>query len=398
MLHIPLESLDEAALLQLCNDRVEESSRLEFKAQLNLVTRDEKREVAKDVSAMANSGGGRLVYGVGEHELPNGAHAAASIEPLTDAVAVASLENIICDAIAPRPRYRIQKVLVTRGFVLVVETYPSLGLDLHMVVGFDESRFYRRGEQRTMRMTESEVRAAYSRIAASRTDLEAAIERSVVAEKSKRGGAEESILVVPWYSRPGLIDPRRFTDLGAQLAGLRPMAGLRSLLLGLRLTGDGFRAALRTDVPELDAAIYLAIKRDGVVHFSNTHAIDRQTYLPMVLIRDLWRALTISRYVLDRAGYWGPVRIIHVLRVDREGRTLVRGPRDFRPPRLPPGELEQVVGEVNLQQVGDDFDPVVREVLDQLFHHAGVDRCPFFDATGHLLPEIRGELPSHFET
>ena len=63
---IPLHDLVEDHLNSLQLLRVSEGPRLEFKAELNMSTSAEKREVCKDISALANSQGGYVLYGVSE--------------------------------------------------------------------------------------------------------------------------------------------------------------------------------------------------------------------------------------------------------------------------------------------------------------------------------------------
>lgn len=56
-----LEEIDAAALAQLCVDQCPESDSLDFKRAIG-----RPEELLKDVSAMANSSGGDLVYGIEE--------------------------------------------------------------------------------------------------------------------------------------------------------------------------------------------------------------------------------------------------------------------------------------------------------------------------------------------
>lgn len=67
---------DEARLQQLIDDEIQESSSLEYKEAraLDKKSQDKKIEITKDVSALANSAGGTLIYGIseaGKSHLPN---------------------------------------------------------------------------------------------------------------------------------------------------------------------------------------------------------------------------------------------------------------------------------------------------------------------------------------
>jgi hypothetical protein len=59
-------------LQSLIDDEIEESTTLEYKRSFAIENPKWKRELAKDVSAMANSNGGTIIYGIGEKEGANG--------------------------------------------------------------------------------------------------------------------------------------------------------------------------------------------------------------------------------------------------------------------------------------------------------------------------------------
>src|SRR5207245_5939253 len=59
----------EADILDLVKDRADESLTLEFKACDSLRNKKWREELAKDVSAFANSAGGTIVYGIKENKL-----------------------------------------------------------------------------------------------------------------------------------------------------------------------------------------------------------------------------------------------------------------------------------------------------------------------------------------
>lgn len=66
MLHVAIEKITEADLQLLVTEGRREDSQLEFKLTLPGSSDDEKREFLKDVSAMANSQGGDIIYGIKE--------------------------------------------------------------------------------------------------------------------------------------------------------------------------------------------------------------------------------------------------------------------------------------------------------------------------------------------
>lgn len=90
--------LSFAMILRACEVGVEERSDLDWKAQLPLTASDpegkqtQQAELAKDIAAMANSGGGLIVYGIREGADPNSS-AAGDVEPVGQ-VSEAALQQI----------------------------------------------------------------------------------------------------------------------------------------------------------------------------------------------------------------------------------------------------------------------------------------------------------------
>jgi Schlafen, AlbA_2 len=74
---------DQAELQRHINDEVEESLNLEYKAGDALGTNnDKKKEITKDVSAMANSAGGTIIYGMKEYAQPDKKHLPEDFAPI----------------------------------------------------------------------------------------------------------------------------------------------------------------------------------------------------------------------------------------------------------------------------------------------------------------------------
>lgn len=67
-----MTALDQNYLQSLIENRVEESTELEYKAAAALENTDKKKgDISKDISAMANSAGGKVIYGITEKPKPN---------------------------------------------------------------------------------------------------------------------------------------------------------------------------------------------------------------------------------------------------------------------------------------------------------------------------------------
>lgn len=397
MFAVPLKELKEHHLEAFRRDGVGESDKTEFKRELALSSPSERAEAAKDVSAMANGVGGRIYYGIAEKKLDDGTVVASEIVPLADGSLPERLENVLVEGIHPVPRYEMYRVDVDSGYVLVVEVYPSYSRDLHMVSGFKQYRFYRRGEYRTIPMSEPEIREAYLRIAASRYAIEEDMQRTIQQRRKKAAGAPESAFVVPLYGRPNLIDPRQFGDtLGADLCRSNVCIGnLHTRVKNLRVVSGGYEWVGSSDETNTEL---VGIYRNGVIHCATARSAGTKgsQFSLIEMVDYLASTILTAKYVFDRAKYWGPVRICHILHMaDRffvaSEPRLVTDPYDWL--ERQPGEYRQEVYEVTLDNRSELHAAAV-ELADQLFQMAGAPVCPWFDASRRV---IAADLPSSFK-
>lgn len=96
----------QATLERYIEQEIEESLTLEYKAAealYNIQSNGREKEIAKDVSAMANSAGGTIIYGIREHEKRELRHRPAALSPVDRTLcSKETLEQIISSNISPR--------------------------------------------------------------------------------------------------------------------------------------------------------------------------------------------------------------------------------------------------------------------------------------------------------
>jgi hypothetical protein len=156
-------SWDEAKLNELIRDKIEENLNLEYKGA-GALARDEKSklEITKDVSAMANSAGGVLIYGMAEFKDDALKHLPEKIDSINrDNFSKEWLENIILQI---RPRisdlkiYSVQLASGSNHVAYVVEI-PQ-GSTAHQA---SDCRYYRRFNFQAVPMPDNEVRDVMNR-------------------------------------------------------------------------------------------------------------------------------------------------------------------------------------------------------------------------------------------
>jgi Putative DNA-binding domain len=159
---LPIE-LDEALLTAVCAEQWPESQTLEFKRDPPGSSEKEKQELLKDVSALANTDGGDLIYGVDEKD-----GAASAIVPISSEGAdelqrrlVQSIEAMI----EPRiPGIRFQKIDVAGGYVLALRV-PASYSGPHSARVNTARRFVLRNGTVTSDMSYEQLRSAFDKTA-----------------------------------------------------------------------------------------------------------------------------------------------------------------------------------------------------------------------------------------
>lgn len=156
---------EESDILSMIEDRVPENLKLDFKAcdALRPTNKFWKSELIKDVSALANTVGGTIIYGVNEDRIT---HQAASVDEGYDPaeLKLERIQQIIDDNIERTIegiRYNSVHLDTTRpGKVLLVISVPKSGRSPHMA----NHRYYKRLEFECKPMEEYEVRERYGRV------------------------------------------------------------------------------------------------------------------------------------------------------------------------------------------------------------------------------------------
>lgn len=172
----PAQDWTEADIQLLLNEQTPEELSLEYKAAGALKKNELcKREISKDVSAMANSAGGTIVYGVNERRATNGPIVLDAIDP--GVVSLEWIEQVIDSNIKRRiPGLTVHRIDVSSAPArcLYVVSVPSSVLAPHMA---GDHCYHKRLGTITAKMEEYEVRDVSRRVEA--PDLYLSLETQV---------------------------------------------------------------------------------------------------------------------------------------------------------------------------------------------------------------------------
>ena len=254
-------------LQALVEDGISESPSLEFKSELPLQTRSEKAEALKDLSGMANGGGGTVIYGVAEAEADW--PVASGLPGLSDLGLQGSLENIVRAGIRPPLAADYVPVRMGDRYALAVDVEPS-DLGPYMVEGYSKHQYFRRLGRSTAPMSEIEVRDAYWAAANRQSAREHVWEEHHLPLQSPTGDPWLMVSGLPAGALPELIDIRSVEDDSFKPPSAGDMylrnwwlADLLPCIDELTRWADGYFAEERDPLRDLGRVI--RIHRDGAI-------------------------------------------------------------------------------------------------------------------------------------
>jgi hypothetical protein len=168
MLHKAINTITEADLQRLVDEGRREDVLLEFKQTLPGNSDDGKKEFLKDVTAMANSSGGDIIYGIREDRTnPDDAGKAAELVGIgASGVGADAAKLWITELLNSSVEERvlgiaIHDVQLSAGSYALVVRVPKSWNSPHVVRHKNHWRFYARNSAGVYAMNVSELRAAF---------------------------------------------------------------------------------------------------------------------------------------------------------------------------------------------------------------------------------------------
>lgn len=187
------EIWDQPRIEKYITDKIEESLTLDYKAAGSLAKTDGKKaEITKDVSAMANSAGGIVIYGMAEDAVNK--HLPGAIDPIDrNQISKEWLEQVISNI---RPKidglviYPVPINTASNHVVYVVEIPQS-----HTAHQATDKRYYKRFNFESVAMEDYEIRDVMGRGRYPRIELEFEI---VATQEEERTGGTTFVGMMPY--------------------------------------------------------------------------------------------------------------------------------------------------------------------------------------------------------
>ncbi len=380
MLTVDLDAVDEELLSSACKEKWTESVTLDFKRDLPGSSDKDKNEILKDICGFANSGGGDLVYGIGES---NGA--AEKISAITaegfDA-AKRRIGQIIDSGIEPRlNNVRIRHVPVQDGYVLIVRVPPQFDGPYRTNLN-GITRFYMRNGVYTTELSYQQLRQAFGNAAIlydKAVQFRAARLEILAANKSPRPileGPRAVLHLIPLQGQAGAlaVDPIKVRSNVSTFMG-RDWGGA-----AFNYNLDGGLVYVR-EGNSTNLAAYVQVYRNGALE-GVRHAVGMAGIIPSLTIAEFFRE-NIQKWVsfLQSLQFGGPALVGGAL-FDVGDYKLGVGNTSFSVPRtdrnhlvFPPALIENVA---DFQEIDD----IARPMADIMWQSFGLERCADYNADG----------------
>jgi len=149
LLGIRADKIQEEDIVRLIENKIQESKILDYKKELNFSKDKDKKEFLFDITAMHNTDGGCIVYGIEEEKDKNGQNTGrpskiSGIELENSDKVFQQIEDIINNSTEPNISQLILKEIKTKNRTVLIIGIPK-GINLPVMVTYNKTnKFYKR--------------------------------------------------------------------------------------------------------------------------------------------------------------------------------------------------------------------------------------------------------------
>jgi Putative DNA-binding domain len=419
-LNKPLDSITESDLQVLIDTQVAERKNIEYKQSLpkneekekekssGKSSIEEKKEFLADVSSLANTAGGHLIFGIKEQNGLPIELCGVQVDN-TDAEKL-RLESLLQEGLSPRiPRVEIHLVELSskRAHVFILRV-PSSFLSPHRVIYKRHAHFYARSSAGKYQMDVPELRTAFelsgttaksirdfrverlSKISA-REEIPSLLEEQaptlilhMIPSSAFNPLVSVDIKLLNDYSKWGLMRPLVVWDT-------QPPTSLRFNLDGIARTAQWTKSAA---TPTMIPAGYVQVFRNGIVEIVDVTILgindDKKVLLGEVFEIRLLQAVKLHMELLQFLGVEPPVFIMVSL-LGVKGYKINRGASSLNYAGNYTEEIDRtnlIIPEVMIDTFNggnDHITEVMRPIFDATWNAANHAFSPNYDGEGKYI-------------
>ncbi len=384
-----IQDLQESDIQSLKEREVGESRILDYKGEMYSNSDGDKRDLACDITAFANSSGGFLIVGV---ECDEEANRPTEIIGIDQTNAESRVESVCLDRVdeplSNGRDYRLRVVPQSNSsrVVLIVQVFESLRAP-HMVSFQKQRYFYVRHGKQNRPADISDIRAIFEKVHGYMSRAESFIveRRSHHGNPNGDGFGWITFSIVPLAMEKTLVKVDQETYSWFGRTSLHPRAGFGGFPSAgnLRPSPIGFSYIEKASASKIRSRV--DVFRNGSVELGievKSHGEDGRIIPTLWLAWTLLAGLHFAGQLYQFFQYYGDVRTL--LRFsDAQGYRLVR--REYRHSQpFEESDLEAAV-DSNLTQLLEHPERVLKAVMDQLSNAFGYLGSDCFDEQGHVL-------------
>ena len=384
-----IQDLEESDIQSLKEREVGESRILDYKGEMYSNSDGDKRDLACDITALANSSGGFLIVGV---ECDEEANRPTEIIGIDQTNAESRVESVCLDRVdeplSNGRDYRLRVVPESNSsrVVLIIQVFESLRAP-HMVSFQKQRYFYVRHGKQNRPADINDIRAIFEKVHGYMSRAESFIVERRPHHRNPNGDGFGWITfsIVPLAMAKTLVKVDQETHSWFGRTSLHPRAGFGGFPSAgnLRPSKIGFSYIEKASASKIRSRV--DVFRNGSVELGIEVKTEREDGR---IIPTLWFAWTLLAG-LHFAGqlyqffqYYGDVRTL--LRFsDAQGYRLVRREYRYSQP-FEESDLEAAV-DSNLSQLLEHPERVLKAVMDQLSNAFEYLESDCFDEQGHVL-------------
>lgn len=159
----PLDAITEEDLKRLIENQVLEKKGLDYKLSLPSSSDADKKEFLADVSSLANSSGGDLIFGMAQENSTGLPTEVTGIDSANIDKEILRLESMVRDGIEPRiPSFATQPIKLSNSKTVLVLRVQKSWVSPHRIEFRGDHRFYARSSNGKYELDVGELRNAFT--------------------------------------------------------------------------------------------------------------------------------------------------------------------------------------------------------------------------------------------